>query len=91
MQDVEREISQLVVVTLLNMVSRCHTAVAVMKGNENQTEGRDQISQSHRAAVKVSTFYIVNHSCSRSVDVFHQSWSWYWGRSGNYCWTIFVL
>jgi len=45
------EISQLVVVTLLNMVSRCHTSVIVMNGNENQFVGRDQISQSLRAAL----------------------------------------
>jgi hypothetical protein len=42
-----------VTVTLLNMVSRCYTAVTVMTGNENQFEGRDQISQSHLTAIKV--------------------------------------
>jgi len=60
-----------------------------VNGNKNQFEGRYRISQSHRAAVNAITFHIVNHNCSRSVEVFLQSWPLYWGLSGNYCSTFF--
>jgi len=62
-----------------------------LKGKENHFVGRDRISQSRRAAVRVTNVHIVNHNCSRSVEVFRQSWFLYWGRSDNYCSTLFVM
>ena len=58
-------------------------------GDENHFEVRNRISQSHQAAVKVITFHIDSLNCNRSVEVFPQSWSLYWGWSGNYCSIIF--
>jgi hypothetical protein len=71
----KREISQLVFVISSQYGVLVPYDCYRINGNENHFEGRYQISQSHQATLKVSTFHIVNHNCSKSVEVLRQSCS----------------